>query len=68
MTVGGTISKVDNFADVLQVCVAAGAKKVLIPAAQSADLSTVPNELIVKLQPIFYADPIDAVFKGLGVA
>jgi len=67
MTVGGTISKVDNFADLLQVCVDAGAKKVLIPAAQVADLYTVPNELIVKVQPIFYSDPIDAVFKGLGV-
>src|SRR5699024_4299275 len=34
MTVGGTISKVNNFADLLQICVDAGAKKVLIPAAQ----------------------------------
>jgi len=67
MTVGGTISKVDEFANMLQVCVDAGAKKVLIPAAQVADLQTVPNELIVKVQPIFYADPIDAVFKALGV-
>ncbi|MBU5465807.1 protease Lon-related BREX system protein BrxL [Virgibacillus sp. MSJ-26] len=67
MTVGGTISKVNNFADLLQICVDAGAKKVLIPAAQVADLYTVPNELIVKVQPIFYSDPIDAVFKGLGV-
>lgn len=67
MTVGGTIAKVDEFANMLQVCVDAGAKKVLIPAAQVADLQTVPNELIVKVQPIFYADPIDAVFKALGV-
>lgn len=68
MTVGGTISKVEEFANILQVCVDAGAKKVLIPASQVADLQTVPNELIVKVQPIFYADPIDAVFKALGVS
>ena len=67
MTVGGTISKVEEFANMLQVCVDAGAKKVLIPSSQVADLQTVPNELIVKVQPIFYADPIDAVFKALGV-
>lgn len=67
MTVGGTISKVDNLADLLQVAVDAGAKKVLMPASQVADLHTVPNELIVKIQPIFYSDPIDAVFKALGV-
>lgn len=67
MTVGGTISKVEEFANMLQVCVDAGAKKVLIPSSQVADLQTVPNELIVKVQPIFYADPVDAVFKALGV-
>lgn len=68
MTVGGTISKVDNFADLLQVAVDAGAKKVLMPASQVADLHTVPNELIVKILPMFYSDPIDAVFKALGVS
>lgn len=67
MTVGGTIAKVEEFANVLQVCVDAGAKKVLIPAASAADLQTVPSDLLVKVQPIFYAEPIDAVFKALGV-
>lgn len=67
MTVGGTIAKVEEFANVLQVCVDAGAKKVLIPAASVVDLQTVPPDLLVKVQPIFYADPIDAVYKALGV-
>lgn len=68
MTVGGTIAKVEEFANVLQVCVDAGAKKVLIPASSVVDLQTVPSDLLVKVQPIFYADPIDAVFKALGVS
>jgi len=67
MTVGGTIAKVEEFANVLQVCVDAGAKKVLIPAASVMDLQTVPPDLLVKVQPVFYSDPIDAVFKALGV-
>ena len=67
MTVGGTIAKVEEFANVLQVCVDAGAKKVLIPAACVMDLQTVPPDLLVKVQPVFYSDPIDAVFKALGV-
>ncbi|WP_155814243.1 hypothetical protein [Syntrophomonas wolfei] len=25
-----------------------------------------PPELLIKVQPIFYSDPIDAVFKALG--
>ncbi|MBG9596516.1 ATP-dependent Lon protease [Bacillus mycoides] len=67
MTVGGTVAKVEEFASILQVCVDAGAKKVLIPAASVMDLQTVPSELLVKVQPVFYSDPIDAVFKALGV-
>lgn len=68
MTVGGTIAKVEEFANVLQVCVDAGAKKVLIPASSVMDLQTVPPDLLVKVQPVFYSDPIDAVFKALGVS
>ncbi|MDN5388445.1 MULTISPECIES: protease Lon-related BREX system protein BrxL [Bacillus] len=68
MTVGGTISKVEGFANTLQVCVDAGSKKVLIPAASVMDLQTVPSDLLVKVQPVFYSDPIDAVFKALGVS
>jgi ATP-dependent Lon protease len=68
MTVGGTIAKVEEFANVLQVSVDAGAKKVLIPAASVMDLQTVPPDLLVKVQPVFYSDPIDAVYKALGVS
>jgi ATP-dependent Lon protease len=67
MTVGGTISKVEEFANVLQVCVDAGAKRVLIPASSVVDFQTVPSDLLIKVQPVFYSDPIDAVFKALGV-
>lgn len=66
MTVGGTISKIENFAGMLQVAVDAGAKRALIPASSVADYQTVPADLIVKIQTIFYSDPIDAVFKALG--
>lgn len=68
MTVGGTISKVEELANILQVCVDAGAKKILLPAPSAGDFYTVPSDLIVKVQPIFYLDPIDAVYKALGVS
>jgi hypothetical protein len=64
MTVGGTIAKVEEFANVLQVCVDAGAKRVLIPAASVVDFQTVPPDLLIKIQPVFYSDPTDAVFKA----
>ncbi|ALS23763.1 protease Lon-related BREX system protein BrxL [Paenibacillus naphthalenovorans] len=68
MTVGGTIAKVEEFANVLQVCVDAGAKRVLIPASSVMDFQTVPPDLLIKVQPVFYSDPTDAVFKALGVS
>ncbi len=67
MTIGGTIKKIDNFANVIQVCVDAGAKKILIPASSVSDYQTVPTDLLVKIQPIFYSDAINAIFKALGV-
>ena len=68
MTVGGTIEKVEELAYILQVCVDVGAQKVLIPDSSVVDFQTVPSDLLIKVQPIFYADPIDAVFKALGVS
>ena len=53
MTVGGTIAKVQEFANVLQVCMDACAKKVLIPAASVMDLQTVLPDLLVIVQPFF---------------
>lgn len=49
-------------------CVDAGAKKVLIPAASVMGLQTVPPDLLAKVQPMFYSDPVDAVYNALGVS
>jgi len=67
MSIGGTVNKVEELANTLQVCFDAGAKKVLLPMASAADISTVPPELFVKFQISFYQSPEDAVFKALGV-
>ncbi|MDV2581669.1 protease Lon-related BREX system protein BrxL [Alkalibacillus haloalkaliphilus] len=68
MTGGGTLKKVESFADILQVCVDSGGKKVLVPASSATDLATVPPDLMTKVQLIFYQDPVDAVYKALGVS
>ena len=67
MTLGGTVSPVDNLANALQVAFDAGSKRVLIPMANAADIASVPPELFTKFQTSFYSDPVDAVFKALGV-
>lgn len=67
MTIGGTITKVEELASVLQVCLDSGAKRVLIPMASAVDIPTVPADLFSRFQISFYNSPEDCVFKALGV-
>ncbi len=67
ISIAGTMMKVDELANALQVCLDSGAKKVLLPITSAADLSTVPAELIGCFNLIFYQSPEDAIYKALGV-
>lgn len=67
MSLGGSVTPVESIAECLQVAFDAGAKKVAMPMSSAADIPTIPVELFTKFQTSFYADPVDAVFKGLGV-
>lgn len=67
MTLGGTIAQARNLAESLQVAFDAGAKRILLPMSSVVDIPTVPGELFAKFQTSFYSDPVDAVFKALGV-
>ena len=67
ISISGTVFKVDNLADTLQVCLDSGAKKILLPITSAGDLSTVPSELMSAFSIIFYSNAQEAVFKALGV-
>ncbi|MDD4648627.1 MAG: ATP-dependent Lon protease, partial [Desulfoplanes sp.] len=67
MSLGGSIIPADNLAASLQVAFDAGAKRILIPMSSVGDIPSIPGELFAKFQTSFYADPVDAVFKALGV-
>ncbi len=67
MSLGGTVVQVRNLAESLQVAFDAGAKRILLPMSSVTDIATVPGELFAKFQTSFYSDPVDAVFKALGV-
>lgn len=67
ISISGTMMKVDEIANSLQVCLDSGAKKVLLPITSAADLGTVPPELMGSFNIIFYNSAEDAVFKALGV-
>ena len=67
ISISGTIIKVEELANVLQVCLDAGAKKVLLPITSAPDIGTVPSDLMGAFSLIFYTTPQEAVFKALGV-
>lgn len=67
ISIAGTLIKVDELANSLQVCLDSGAKKVLLPITSAADISTAPAELIGCFNLIFYSSAEDAVYKALGV-
>jgi ATP-dependent Lon protease len=67
MSLGGVITPTRNLAESLQVAFDAGAKRILLPMSSVGDIPTVPGELFAKFQTSFYSDPVDAVFKAVGV-
>lgn len=66
MSIGGTLLKVDELANTLQVCIDSGAKKILMPAVSMPDLATVPADLSTAFDFILYKTPEEAVIKALG--
>ena len=67
ISISGTMMKVDELANSLQVCLDSGAKRVLLPITSAVELGTAPADLIGSFNLIFYSSAEDAVFKALGV-
>ena len=67
ISISGTLIKADELANVLQVCLDSGAKKVLLPSTSFVDFATVPVDLMSAFQLIPYTSAEDAVYKALGV-
>ena len=67
ISISGTLIKADELANVLQVCLDSGAKKVLLPSTSFVDFATVLADLMSAFQLIPYTSAEDAVYKALGV-
>ena len=67
ITLGGVVNPVQDLASSMQIALEAGATKVLLPMASATDIPSVPAETFTKFQVSFYSDPVDAVYKALGV-
>ena len=56
MALSGSINAVSDLASTLQIAREAGAKKALIPILNAVDMSTLPPDILMDIQPIFYQD------------
>ena len=65
MTIQGHILPIRSLTEVLQVVKDDGAKKVLIPLESKKYFLEVPEDIIEKVDPIFYSDPMSAALKSL---
>ena len=67
ISISGTLIKVDELANALQVCLDSGGKRILLPMISATELGMVPADLIGRFNLLFYSSAEDAVFKALGV-
>ena len=65
LSLHGVLNRIENLSDRLRVAMDAGAKRVMIPTANAADIGGVPPELLDKLRVEFYSEPSQAAFKSL---
>ncbi|HPZ06909.1 MAG TPA: protease Lon-related BREX system protein BrxL [Candidatus Eremiobacteraeota bacterium] len=65
MTIHGVLNRIEKLGDRLRIAMDAGAKHILIPTSNAADLGSIPAELLDKLRVDFYSDPGQAVFKAI---
>ena len=66
ISITGSLIRVDNLANTLQVCKDAGAKRVMIPSISMAEYGNVPADLMSAFQIIPYTSANEAVFRALG--
>jgi len=68
MSIHGVLGRVEQLGDRLRVTMDAGARQVLIPTVNAADLGSIPPELLDKVRVDFYTDPSQAAFKAMAEA
>lgn len=68
MTIHGNILPVRSLLEPLQVIVDNGAKKVLIPVSNKRQFLEVPGDLLERVDPIFYSEPLAAALKAIGLS
>ena len=65
MSIHGILGRVERLSDRLRVAMDSGARQVMIPTANAADLGSIPTELLDKIRIEFFSEPIQAAYKAI---
>jgi ATP-dependent Lon protease len=67
MSIQGNIKSLPSLSEVLQTAMDNGAKRALIPIENKRNFLDVSADIMERVDPIFYGDPMTAALKGLGL-
>jgi ATP-dependent Lon protease len=67
MSVQGNIKPVTALIEPLRLGMESGAHRALIPTENKRNLLEVPGDVVDRVDPIFYSDPLTAALKALGM-
>jgi ATP-dependent Lon protease len=67
LSIQGNIKPLMSLSEVLQVAMDNGARKGLIPIENKRNFLDVSADVIERVDPIFYGDPLTGALKGLGL-
>jgi ATP-dependent Lon protease len=67
MTIQGNIMPLRTLAEPLQMIMDNGARRVLIPLSNRRHMLEIPPDVLERVDPIFYSDPLAAAMKAIGI-
>ncbi len=68
MSIQGNLKPVRTLSEPLQVAMDNGAKRALIPIENKRNFLEVWGDIVEKVDPIFFSDPLTAAIKALGMS
>lgn len=67
ISIQGNVKAVASLAEPLQVAMDNGARRALVPIENKRHFLEVPADVVERVDPIFYGDPLTASMKALGL-
>ena len=67
LSIQGNIKAVRSLAEPLQVAMDNGARRALVPLENKRNFLEVSGDIVERVDPVFFSDPMTAAMKALGM-